>query len=33
MIAGLAKAAIVELWEITEEKERDVPKVDLSMKS
>lgn len=33
MIAGLAKAAIVELWEITDEKERDVPKVDLSMKS
>ena len=33
MLAGLAKAAIVELWEITDEKERDVPKVDLSMKS
>lgn len=33
MIAGLAKAAIVELWEITDDKERDVPKVDLSMKS
>ncbi len=33
MIAGLAKAVIVELWEITDEKERDVPKVDLSMKS
>jgi LemA protein len=33
MIAGLAKAAIVELWEITDEKERNVPKVDLSMKS
>ena len=33
MIAGLAKAAIVELWEITDEKEREVPKVDLSMKS
>jgi len=31
MIAGLAKAAIVELWEITDEKEREVPKVDLSM--
>jgi len=33
MIAGFAKAAIVELWEITDEKEREVPKVDLSMKS
>lgn len=33
MIAGLAKAAVVELWEITDEKEREVPKVDLSMKS
>ena len=32
MIAGLAKAAIVELWEITEEQEREVPKVNLSMK-
>ncbi len=32
MIAGLAKAAIVELWEITDEREREVPKVDLSMK-
>ena len=32
MIVGLAKAVIVELWEITDEKERDVPKVDLSMK-
>jgi LemA protein len=32
MIAGFAKAEPVELWEITDEKERDVPKVDLSMK-
>jgi len=32
MIAGLAKASIVELWEITDESEREVPKVDLSMK-
>ncbi len=32
MIAGLAKAAPVELWEITDEGEREVPKVDLSMK-
>ena len=31
MIAGMAKAEVVELWEITEEKEREVPKVDLSM--
>jgi LemA protein len=33
MVAGLAKAAVVELWEITDESERAVPKVDLSMKS
>ncbi len=33
MITSLAKAAIVELWEITDEREREVPKVDLSMKS
>ena len=32
MIAGLAKASKVELWEITDESEREVPKVDLSMK-
>lgn len=32
MIAGFAKAEPVELWEITDEKEREVPKVDLSMK-
>ena len=32
MIAGLAKCEQVELWEITDEKERDVPQVDLSMK-
>ena len=32
MIAGLAKATPVELWEITDEGEREVPKVDLSMK-
>lgn len=31
MIAGMAKAEVVELWEITEESERAVPKVDLSM--
>ncbi len=29
LIAGLAKAAPAELWEITEEAERAVPKVDL----
>jgi LemA protein len=33
MVAGMAKAAKVELWEITDETEREVPKVDLSMKS
>ena len=32
MVAGMAKAAVVELWEITDESEREVPKVDLSMK-
>jgi LemA protein len=31
LVAGMAKAAIVELWEITDESEREVPKVDLSM--
>ena len=32
LIAGMAKAEIVELWEITDEQERAVPKVDLSSK-
>jgi LemA protein len=32
MVAGLAKAQVVELWEIEDEKEREVPSVDLSMK-
>jgi LemA protein len=32
LVAGFAKAEQVELWEITEEREREVPKVDLSMK-
>jgi len=32
LVAGIAKAEPVELWEITEEKERGVPQVDLSMK-
>jgi len=31
MVAGFAKATVVELWEITEESDREVPKVDLSM--
>lgn len=31
LVAGLAKASVVELWEITEPGERDVPKVDLSL--
>jgi LemA protein len=31
-IAPLAKAQVVELWEIEEAAEREVPKVDLSMK-
>jgi LemA protein len=33
LIAGFAKAEQVELWEITDEQERAVPKVDLSFKS
>lgn len=33
LIAGFAKADQVELWEITDEQERAVPKVDLSFKS
>lgn len=32
LVAGFAKATAVELWEITDESEREVPKVDLSMK-
>jgi len=32
LIAGFAKAEQVELWEITDEQERAVPKVDLSFK-
>ena len=32
LIAGFARAEQVELWEIVEEAERDVPKVDLSSK-
>ena len=32
MVAGLAKAETVELWEIEEPKEREAPVVDLSMK-
>ncbi len=32
LIAGLAKAIPVELWEITDESDREVPNVDLSMK-
>ena len=32
LIAGMAKAEPVELWEITDEKERAVPTVDLSSK-
>lgn len=32
LIAGFAKAEPVELWEITDEAERAVPKVDLSLK-
>ncbi len=32
LIAGMAKAEVVELWEITDEKERAVPTVDLSSK-
>ena len=32
LVAGLARAVPAELWEITDEAERAVPKVDLSMK-
>jgi LemA protein len=32
LVAGFAKAEVVELWEITDESEREVPQVDLSMK-
>ncbi len=32
LIAGMARAERVELWEITDEKERAVPTVDLSSK-
>jgi LemA protein len=32
LIAGMARAELVELWEITDEKERAVPTVDLSSK-
>jgi LemA protein len=32
MVAGFAKAVPAELWEITDERERAVPKIDLSMK-
>ena len=32
LIAGLAKATPAELWDITEEKERETPQVDLSTK-
>lgn len=32
LVAGLAGAQPVELWEITDEQERAVPQVDLSMK-
>jgi LemA protein len=32
LIAGFARAEQVELWEIVDEHERDVPKVDLSFK-
>ena len=32
LIAGMARAEIVELWEIEEPGDRDVPQVDLSMK-
>ncbi|HKI94866.1 MAG TPA: LemA family protein [Gemmatimonadales bacterium] len=31
LVAGLAKATPVELWEIEDEHDRDVPQVDLSM--
>jgi LemA protein len=32
LVTGFAKAEAVELWEITDEKDREVPSVDLSMK-
>ena len=32
LLTGFAKAIPVELWEITDERDRDVPSVDLSMK-
>ncbi len=32
LVAGLARAEQVELWEIADEREREVPKVDLSSK-
>ena len=32
LIAGLARAEQVELWELADDKEREVPKVDLSFK-
>ena len=32
LLTGFAKAVAVELWEITDEKDREVPNVDLSMK-
>ncbi|HEX9727962.1 MAG TPA: LemA family protein [Gemmatimonadales bacterium] len=32
LVAGLARAEVVELWEIEEPGDRDVPQVDLSMK-
>jgi len=32
LVAGFARAVPAELWEITDEAERAVPKVDLSMK-
>lgn len=32
LVAGLARAQAVELWEITDEQERAVPQVDLTMK-
>ncbi len=32
LMAGYAKATPVELWEIADEGDREVPKIDLSMK-
>ncbi len=32
LVAGLAKAEPVELWEISDERERELPQVDLSFK-